>query len=111
MLPVTQFAQVDDIGVELIVTCLDQDGNVIDIGAASSLVIKLLYPDETTTKDCTAVLYSDGSDGAMVYVTQANDLSQAGLYTVQGQIGFTAGPVMASGQVGYLQVGANVDNS
>lgn len=105
------FAQVGDVGTQLIVTCLDQNGDIIDIAAAATLVIKLGYPDETTTKDCTASLYTDGSDGNMVYVTQANDLNQAGLYTVQGKFSFASGPVLTSGNPSFLLVRANVDNA
>lgn len=101
-------AQVGDVGVQIVVQVLDQDDNVVDIAGASALKIKFLKPDGTAL-DKTAVLYSDGTDGKIVYTTLTGDLDQAGLYQLQGKLNLNSTP--KSTRLGALVVAANVDNA
>lgn len=101
-------AQVGDLGIQLIVQVLDQDGAVIDIGAATTMKIKLLKPDGAAV-DKTALLYSDGRDGKMVYTTISGDLNQAGLYQLQGKL--TLNGTAKSTRLATLIVAVNVDNN
>ena len=64
-------------------------GLPIPLQAASNLQIAMLYPDGVTSRDLPATLYTDGSDGMIVYTTQNDgasniDLTQSGLYHFQG---------------------------
>lgn len=101
-------AQVGDVGVKIVVQVLDQDGEIIDIGGATGLKIKLQKPDGTAV-DKTALLFSDGSDGKMYYATVSGDLDQAGLFLVQGKL--TLGGTPKSTRVAGMTVAINVDNN
>lgn len=75
--------------VQLIVQIIDiNTGLPVQLQTATGLSISILYPDRTTAQTFTAALYSDGSDGMIVYTTKNDgvtiDLSQIGLYQMQG---------------------------
>lgn len=79
-----QACQVGDVGVALVVTVVDQAGDPVDLTAAIGMKIRLQRPDATVA-EFDATLYTDGSDGKMVYATAAaNDLDQAGEWGIQG---------------------------
>lgn len=82
----TQFAQVDDVGIVLLVQMYKQsDGTPLDISDASSLQIIYSFPDGTRfTK--TASLYTDGIDGKLYFTTEEDDLPIAGYYSIQGKV-------------------------
>lgn len=101
-------AQVGDVGIQIIVQVIDQDGDILDIGDASALKIKLQKPDGTAV-DKGAALLTDGSDGKMYYTTQTNDLDQAGIWQVQGKLTLSGTP--KSTRVASMVVAANVDNN
>lgn len=75
--------------VKLVCRIEDIDGNPIPLQTATAMSISLLYPDRNTSVVFSASLYTDGSDGRIVYTTVNNgtdiDLSQVGLYLMQGQ--------------------------
>lgn len=102
-------AQVAD-QIQLIVQFVDINGNVINLTGATSLKIKLEMPDGTT-KDFTASLYTDGSDGLIAYTTTTSDLSQVGYYYVQGKatVGGEAFSTRNNQIDNVLYVYANVD--
>lgn len=100
--------QVQDQGIQLVVTVLDGSGNPIDISAASDTVIKLLYPDGTTV-DFNASFFTDGTDGKLIYNTAADDLDQAGLYEVQAKVNMASAP--KSTQRGKMWVYANINDN
>jgi|SRR5882724_6894517 len=100
--------QVGDVGVRILLTLVDQDGNAIDISTGTSLTIKVEYPDGTSV-DKTALLYSGGVDGKLYYDTIANDLSQAGQYFVQGEV--TIGGKTKNSARGLFNVNSNIDNN
>jgi len=95
---------VGDIGTQLIVTVYD-DGEIVDISGASSLVIILKKPDGTNhTK--TANLYTDGTDGKMVYVSVVGDFSEPGNFKIQGKVTLAGGIYYTS--IGTFKVHCNL---
>lgn len=75
---------------EIVVQFLDfSTGLPVQLQVATGLMIAIEYPDGSTTQIFNATLFSDGSDGMIVYTTRNDgmgviDLSQVGLYHVQG---------------------------
>jgi hypothetical protein len=77
--------------VQLVIQLIDQaTGLPINISTATSMSIFLLYPDLALERQFVAQLYTDGTDGRIVYTTQNSmsnvDLSEVGLYQMQGQV-------------------------
>ena len=75
--------------VELIFQILDiNTGLPVQLQTATGLSISVGYPDLVTAQTFPATLYTDGSDGRIVYTTVNNggqvDLFQTGLYHMQG---------------------------
>lgn len=69
-----EHCQVDAIGVEIIVTILDDNGDAEDISAATDL--KLHFKHSTngaTAVEVNAVFDSDGSDGKLKYAKADSD--------------------------------------
>jgi len=75
---------------EIVVQIQDYStGDPILLQAATGMTISLVYPDGLTRQDFAATLFTDGADGRIKYRTRNNgstlvDLSQSGLYMVQG---------------------------
>lgn len=75
---------------QLVAQILDfTTGLPIQLQTATGLSISVLYPDGVATQTFAASLYTDGSDGKIVYTTKNDgalvvDLSQVGLYHFQG---------------------------
>jgi hypothetical protein len=75
---------------QLVVEIIDiTTGEPVPLQVAGDLEISILYPDGVTYQRFNAELYTDGSDGRIVYTTQNDggsnvDLSEAGLYSIQG---------------------------
>ena len=103
-----QTCQLGDAGVVLAVQIVDADGNPVDIGAGTGLVVKIGMPDGST-KDFPATFLTNGSDGFLAYSTLASDLNQVGLYSIQGKLNVAGG--LKSSFVGSFQVLGNVDNN
>lgn len=81
---ITQFCQVGDQGVALIVQMTNQsNGLPFDISDSSARLIRVQYPDGSAT-EFVASLYTDGIDGKIVYVTSDDDLDQIGTCFIQG---------------------------
>ena len=79
-----QTFQKGDVGLAIVVMVVDTGGNPIDLRGASAKVIRVGFPSGIS-KDFAASFATDGSDGAITYVTAAvGDLDQAGDYTLQG---------------------------
>ena len=75
---------VGQIGLELVVEFLDgTTGDAIDVSAASQKFIYLTSPSGTTTEHA-ASLDTTGVDGKIRYNTQAGDLSEDGVWQIQG---------------------------
>ena len=99
------FAQVGDVGVQLVVQVLDQDGVPVDVSTASSLVIRIGYPDGTSA-DRTASLLTTGTDGRIKYLTISGDLPQAGDHSIQARV--TIAGSLKSSQLGMFVVNQNI---
>lgn len=75
--------------VMLVAQILDiNTGLPVQLQVATGLSLTVLYPDRLTSQTFAAQLYTDGSDGRIVYITRNDgstiDLSQVGLYQFQG---------------------------
>lgn len=79
--------QVGAVGVQLLVTIIDQDGVVVDISASSArtLYLKRPQPDNRVLAK-TATLVGGGTTGQMQYVTVAGDLDVPGQWHIQGKV-------------------------
>ena len=74
---------------QLVAQILDYStGLPVQLQTAAGLSITVSYPDAVTSQTFTASLYTDGSDGMIVYTTKNNgttvDLLEQGLYHFQG---------------------------
>lgn len=82
---------VGDVGTSFRATVYDQDGAIVDLSTFTSLILKVMKPNRKT-ENFTATLYTDGTDGIMEYVTSsANDLSQSGIWKMQGIVTLSGG--------------------
>lgn len=80
---------VDDLGTRFLATIKD-DGVVVDISNASSILMMFKKPDDQIlTKNGT--FYTNGSDGKVYYDTVAGDLDEAGQYKLQAQVVLPSG--------------------
>lgn len=75
--------------VQIIAQILDATTDMpVQLQSATGLTISVLYPDRKLMKTFPATLYTDGSDGRIVYTTVNDgttiDLSEVGLYNFQG---------------------------
>lgn len=96
---------VGDVGTQLIVTVYD-DGEIVDISGASSLVIIFKKPDGTVDTKF-ASLYTDGLDGKMVYTVINEDFFDApGNYKIQGKVIIAGGTYYTS--TGTFKVHCNL---
>lgn len=99
----------------LIVQILDVNTGVpVPLQTATNMVISILYPDGITARDLPATLYTDGSDGCISYVTQNDglsniDLTQIGMYKIQGQATIAGIPLPPSYESDFY-VNSNVDD-
>lgn len=77
----------NDVGTELVVAFVDEEGDVIDISAATTKQILLRKPNSAAVA-LPGVFDTDGSDGLLKYVTTkvlgVYDLDRAGTWSIQG---------------------------
>lgn len=81
---------VGDIGTAFRATVKDEDGAIVNIASAASMLMWFQKPDGTVVSR-TASLVNDGVDGLMQYITQAGDLDQAGSWKSQGVVDIGGG--------------------
>ena len=74
----------DDIGTILRITVQD-DSVAVNLSSATTKTLTLRKPDGTTSAK-TAAFYTDGTDGIIQYVTQADDLDQSGTWGIQAYV-------------------------
>ena len=79
--------RVGDIGTTFQLTFKD-DGSVVDISSASSIIFYLQGPDDLTLTK-TASIVSGGTDGKAKYSTVSGDLGSAGTWRIQGKVVFS----------------------
>lgn len=80
----------NDVGVELLVTLKDPQGDAVDVSAASAIVFKFLKPDSTVLS-ATGSLSGTGADGKVRYVTQSGDVDQSGIWRYQVWVTLSGG--------------------
>jgi hypothetical protein len=98
--------QVGNIGSKLRATCYDQAQAVVDISAATSMVLYLKNPSGKL-KAFTASLDTNGTDGRLQYTTTAaTDLNEHGKWKAQGKI--TIGTQVIWSNIVYLPVDENL---
>lgn len=79
----SDFLQIDDSGIALVVTVTASDGTTpINLSSASNFTIYIYRPDGRLITG-TASLYTNGLDGKIQYITQSTDLTVQGVYKVQ----------------------------
>ena len=79
-----------DVGTVFEQTIVDQDGQVVDISAATVMEITFQRPDGASFTRA-AERSTDGTDGKMRYVTAAEDLDAFGTWWWQGRVVLTTG--------------------
>ncbi len=94
-MPIEPKHYIGEVGVEIIVDC----GQVIT--GATNCKIFIQKPDKTTIMEKTATIYSiSGQSRYLRYVTIANDLDQAGVYSVQAAL--TLGTWTGRGETAFF---------
>jgi hypothetical protein len=100
---------------KLIAQLIDlETGLPILLQAATALFMDVVYPDRAGTRTFPAQLYTDGSDGKIVYTTQNNglgysDLNQTGLYNLQGRASIGNVPLPPSYVTDFYVLGNAAD--
>lgn len=75
-----------DIGTVFTVTIIDDTTSAaIDVSTATTKQIIFRKPDKSLLT-ATATFTTDGSDGKITYSTVSGDLSQPGLWKIQGKV-------------------------
>lgn len=86
-----QQALVGDIGTNIKITVMN-DGAVFNISSATDLQMVFKKPTSTTCTTVDATLFTDGTDGIMVYTTPDEDfLDVDGIWDVQGVVTLPTG--------------------
>ncbi len=67
----------NDIGTIFRFTIKDQDLNIVNIASATTLSVLFTKPDNTVVTK-TGVLYTNGTDGIVQYITISGDLNLIG---------------------------------
>jgi hypothetical protein len=101
----SNFCQIANAGIELIVTFLDQNGDPLDISGATVLAIGLQAPDDTLSLK-TAQYVTNGIDGKIYYVLTATDILETGLWYCQGQV--TVGGAILTTALGQFEAQPNL---
>lgn len=99
------FCQIGNAGLQFKVTFLDSEGQPLNISGATAKKINLLKPDGTMVQK-TASYLTNGIDGAIYFVTGANDIDAAGLWYVQGEV--TVGGSTLTTALGQFEANANI---
>jgi hypothetical protein len=85
---------VGDIGTAFEITLMDCDV-VVDISTASTKSIVFKKPNKAVVSQ-TAAFKTDGTDGILQYLSQANDLDQKGTWSIQAIVEFPSGDKWSS---------------
>lgn len=79
---IPQACNEDNDNIQVVVTVVDQNGDPVNLQAATTKQLRFLKPDGTTfVKD--AAFTTSGVDGKLEYSTLAADLPETGTYQVQ----------------------------
>lgn len=100
----TYDARVGDTGTSIRILIQNQDNEIVDVGDATEMVIIFVKPDGSRVEK-TASLLTDGSDGYIHYVTEADFLDQSGTWKYEGRVGFPDGDEWTTKETFKLKVG------
>lgn len=81
---------VGDIGTRFIVTVYNQNSQLTNLASATLMTIRFRNP-AGVSMDKEASLYTNGSDGKLVYILEDGDIDIAGRWSYQAIIVFTVG--------------------
>lgn len=85
---------INDIGTSLQITIEESDA-VVDVSAATGLGIILKSPSGVeSTKSASNV--TDGSDGQIQYITDADDINEVGIWSYRGRVTYSATSVFTT---------------
>ena len=99
---------VGDIGTQFKLTVKRQDGTIMDdLGDASLIQMKFGKPDNSVITR-TAALFTDGTDGIVVYESVSGDIDQSGRWRMQVVI--EIGGAHWSSEAIKFRVDPNVDS-
>lgn len=105
--PVPQSCQNSVPNIVLQALVVDQDGDPVDLSAAALLEFLLLAPDGVT-QPVVASFVSNGYDGLIQYITDADDLTEVGLWQLQARLTF--GTQVLLTRLGTFGVDSNVED-
>lgn len=81
---------VDDVGTQFISTVYNQDEVVQDLSSATAITFRFYTPSRKA-KDFVGSLYTDGTDGKVIYTLLAGDVDEAGLWNYQCILALSGG--------------------
>lgn len=81
---------IGDIGTNFIVTVFNQNSQLMNLASSTGLTIRFRKPDGVSM-DKIAELYTNGTDGKLVYTLEEDDIDIAGQWSSQAIIEFTDG--------------------
>jgi hypothetical protein len=81
---------VGDIGTQFITTVYNQNEVVQDLSGATTKTIRF-YSPSNIAKDVSASLYTDGTDGKLVYTLASGDIDESGTWQFQAILIFAGG--------------------
>lgn len=90
------------VGVEIVICLRDCSYAVVDLSNATDLKMLAKSPGGNTYA-WNASLYTDGTDGCMKYVLQANDLTEVGVWEIGGYAKWGAADVHYTKDTGRIQ--------
>ena len=97
-----------DVGTRVKVKIVDENSNFIDISSASELLLLFKKPGIDTPVQKTASFMTDGTDGWVEYVMQADDLDTIGTWKIQGRVTLPTG--VWSSTIKTFKVFKNLDS-
>lgn len=86
---------VGDIGTQILVAVVNQDGGEADLSLAVSTIYSIEKPNGVIL-EVEADLYTDGQDGMLTYSSVDGDFDVAGIYKIQPRITFASGSYSGS---------------
>jgi hypothetical protein len=103
-MPAVEEVHIGDVGTAIILEILE-DGAPLEIPADAVKKIWVRKPGGLAA-EWDATLVTDGTDGKIQYITEADDLDTVGAWRVQGHVEFGGGKWSSS--IGTFQVFANL---
>jgi hypothetical protein len=81
---------VGDVGTRIVITLMRANGSPLGVSSATALSLTFKKPGGGRLA-VTATKVTDGTNGQIEYVTKSGDVDEAGQWTVQAVIEFSAG--------------------